>query len=257
MNDKGIFFREYGTGKPVVLLHGIMGCSDYWIPLAKKLSAHFRVIVPDLPNHGKSVFTNDLSFGGTATILQEFLHNTGVVAPCVMAHSYGAKVAFSMAGNGMDFGKIVSVDMLPNSTFAEPIITRIADFVRLPLPPMVSFEEARRFVENHGFDGRFADFLVKGMTKENGTLRWKFNASAIGNNTDLLSKGVPLDKTMEMPVLVVKGQNSDYVKKDDFEALTPLFKNISLAEVPKAGHWIHYDRPEVLYNLVSDFFKNG
>ena len=50
-----LFFREYGKGNPIIILHGLFGMSDNWMTMAKRLSDYsHRVIVPDLRNHGQS-----------------------------------------------------------------------------------------------------------------------------------------------------------------------------------------------------------
>jgi hypothetical protein len=43
-----------GAGKPIVLLHGYLEAGEVWDPLAEALAGSFRMIVPDLPGHGKS-----------------------------------------------------------------------------------------------------------------------------------------------------------------------------------------------------------
>ena len=43
-----------GDGPPLVLVHGLGGTIENWRALAPPLAAHHRVIVPDLPGHGRS-----------------------------------------------------------------------------------------------------------------------------------------------------------------------------------------------------------
>lgn len=257
MGNDSIFYREYGTGRPVVFLHGIMGCSDFWMPIARKLAKQFRVILPDLPNHGASVFTNSIAFADTAVLLEDFFKNIGLVSPCVVAHSYGAKVTFQMLADGYVFERIVAVDMLPNTTFAESAITRSIKFVSRPLPTMKTFGEAREFFRKNGFNDDFVDFLTKGLTIKKGVLQWKFNTQVIGANALELTKTVSIPCKSEMPVLVLKGQYSDYVRKADFKSISPLFSNISLAEIPDAGHWVQYDQPEAFLDVVYKFLTNN
>ncbi|TFG68317.1 MAG: alpha/beta fold hydrolase, partial [Thermomicrobiales bacterium] len=46
--------RVRGHGVPVLLLHGFTGRGSGWAPHATALARHFRVIVVDLPGHGRS-----------------------------------------------------------------------------------------------------------------------------------------------------------------------------------------------------------
>ena len=56
-----INFKSYGEGKPVVILHGLLGSLDNWISISKSLSKNFKIIVLDLPDHGKSLQTTMFS----------------------------------------------------------------------------------------------------------------------------------------------------------------------------------------------------
>lgn len=43
-----------GDGSPLVLVHGLGGTIENWLGLAPALAARHRVLVPDLPGHGRS-----------------------------------------------------------------------------------------------------------------------------------------------------------------------------------------------------------
>lgn len=49
-----MYYKEYGKGKTIVLLHGFIEEGSMWNDLAKALSIHYRVIVPDLEGFGQS-----------------------------------------------------------------------------------------------------------------------------------------------------------------------------------------------------------
>ena len=49
-----LFFRKYGDGPPLIILHGLYGSSDNWVSLAKSISDRFTVYLPDQRNHGQS-----------------------------------------------------------------------------------------------------------------------------------------------------------------------------------------------------------
>jgi pimeloyl-ACP methyl ester carboxylesterase len=49
-----LYYAEYGSGPPVILLHGGLGNSDYWGDLIPALAPHYRVITMDSRGHGRS-----------------------------------------------------------------------------------------------------------------------------------------------------------------------------------------------------------
>jgi pimeloyl-ACP methyl ester carboxylesterase len=53
-----LFYRKYGSGLPLIILHGLFGSSDNWVSIAKGLSDRFTVLLPDLRNHGQSPHSN-------------------------------------------------------------------------------------------------------------------------------------------------------------------------------------------------------
>jgi esterase len=49
-----LFCRQFGSGPPLVILHGLFGLSDNWVSIARELGERYTVYVPDLRNHGQS-----------------------------------------------------------------------------------------------------------------------------------------------------------------------------------------------------------
>jgi pimeloyl-ACP methyl ester carboxylesterase len=49
-----LYYEEYGTGRPLLLLHGFGGCVQNWYPFIDELSLNYRLIVVDLRGHGHS-----------------------------------------------------------------------------------------------------------------------------------------------------------------------------------------------------------
>jgi pimeloyl-[acyl-carrier protein] methyl ester esterase len=49
-----IYYEQSGHGPDVVLVHGWGSHSGVWTDIARELAADYRVIVPDLPGHGRS-----------------------------------------------------------------------------------------------------------------------------------------------------------------------------------------------------------
>jgi pimeloyl-ACP methyl ester carboxylesterase len=54
VQDIDLYYEDYGSGEPLVLLHGFGGCGQQWEPFRETLSKHFRLILVDMRGHGKS-----------------------------------------------------------------------------------------------------------------------------------------------------------------------------------------------------------
>jgi pimeloyl-ACP methyl ester carboxylesterase len=61
---KKIFYRVYGNGKPVMLVHGFGETGDVWKNQIAYLQSSFQLIVPDLPGSGESDMIDDMSMEG-------------------------------------------------------------------------------------------------------------------------------------------------------------------------------------------------
>lgn len=69
-----LHYEEYGSGDPLVLLHGFGGSSLDWAALAAEWAADFRVIAPDMRGHGRSAnpspaFRHDEAAGDILALL--------------------------------------------------------------------------------------------------------------------------------------------------------------------------------------------
>ena len=73
-----LFFREFGSGEPLVILHGLLGSSDNWVTLGKVYSENYRVIIIDQRNHGQSFHDDDFSYDALTSDLSQFIEEQGL-----------------------------------------------------------------------------------------------------------------------------------------------------------------------------------
>lgn len=88
LGDVAMYYRERGTGKPVVLVHAGIADGRMWEPQLKRLSARYRVVVPDLRG-----------FGRTPMVETPFSYASDLVALCAARDiERAAFVGASMGG---------------------------------------------------------------------------------------------------------------------------------------------------------------
>ena len=107
-----LFHKDFGEGKPLVILHGLFGYSDNWQSHAKILSAYFRVILFDLRNHGKSPWSESHTYENMAADVAESLDALGVPQADFVGHSMGGKVLMHLTLKHSSYiNRLVIVDM--------------------------------------------------------------------------------------------------------------------------------------------------
>ena len=97
-NGLEIFYREEGSGRPLILLHGATDTHKLWQSFVPLLAKSFRVFTPDSRGHGRTINpSTKLSYRTMADDLAEFIHILDVEKPLVFGYSDGGQTA-------LDFG---------------------------------------------------------------------------------------------------------------------------------------------------------
>lgn len=93
------YLDSQGTGAPLMLVHGFGGNTDNWLAIAPELTAHFRLIIPDLPGFGASDAPTqaDYTIQQQAARLAEFLSEIGLQRVHLAGNSMGGAIVAAFA----------------------------------------------------------------------------------------------------------------------------------------------------------------
>jgi pimeloyl-ACP methyl ester carboxylesterase len=93
-----VFYKDQGTGPPILLLHGFCETLQIWDDFAEELAKNFRVIRPDLPGFGRSKLPLDpFTIENIGTQLNQWACELKLVKLTVIGHSLGGYIALAMA----------------------------------------------------------------------------------------------------------------------------------------------------------------
>jgi len=92
-----LFFRQQGQGKPLIILHGLLGSSDNWHSLGKLFAETFSVYIVDQRNHGQSAHSDEFNYKLLTEDLEEFIKENKIEKPYIIGHSMGGKTAMNFA----------------------------------------------------------------------------------------------------------------------------------------------------------------
>lgn len=103
-----------GAGPPLVLLHGPGESALWWMRVIPDLVATHTVVVPDLPDHGASVVTdNPLDADSVMTWLGDLIERTCSTPPTLVGHLLGGAIAARYAAEHDEhLERLVLVDSL-------------------------------------------------------------------------------------------------------------------------------------------------
>jgi pimeloyl-ACP methyl ester carboxylesterase len=98
-NEKKVYYRIEGTGEPLLLIHGNSVSSKMFNPVLEYYTSKFKVILIDLPGHGKSAklysFPKDFWYENAGAI-HELLKHLGLPPVNIIGTSGGALIALNL-----------------------------------------------------------------------------------------------------------------------------------------------------------------
>jgi len=255
-----LYFKKYGEGKPLIILHGLFGMSDNWMTLAKQFSENnFAAYTVDLRNHGRSPHRDEFNYDVMCDDLLELLQDEKIAAADFLGHSMGGKAAMFFAARHPALVRhLVVADMSPRAygPTQEHVMAAIHD---VNLDMITSRKEAEEQLRNSLHDEGTVQFLLKNLYRrdegENAgeKFAWRFNLSAIEKNNAAIGVALPAGSRFDGPVLFVRGDRSGYITGEDEQLIKKHFPKAVISTVADAGHWVHAENPKGFMDVVVPF----
>ncbi|WP_242923754.1 alpha/beta fold hydrolase [Pontibacter liquoris] len=253
-----LHYKEMGHGQPLLILHGLFGTLDNWQTLAKRLAEHYNVFLVDLRNHGRSPHSEEHNYEAMAADVLELVDHLNIPTPAIMGHSMGGKVAMTYALRyPTRLTKLIVVDIAPKAY--PPHHDEIIDALQsVDLGTVTSRSEVDAQLAKTIKEEAVRQFLMKNLyRKEDSTFGWRMNLDAIERNYAQVAAAVTSDVPFKKSTLFIKGGRSGYIKPEDlFGSIEHLFTLVEIETIPEAGHWVHAEAPDKVYELVSTFLAH-
>jgi pimeloyl-ACP methyl ester carboxylesterase len=256
-----LFYRRYGEGPPIIILHGLYGSSDNWVTIAKAIGHRFTVFLPDQRNHGHSPHDEIHDYDSIANDLYELASDLDLKKFFLAGHSMGGKTAmtFALKWPEMVQGLLIA-DISPFSDEERKIRARnevseiLKSIIDTDVLKATSRAEADRMLAVRIYSERVRALILKNLQRdEKNKFTWKLNAVTLINNLDKIVEGVPCQQSVTgFPVIFLKGENSDYILKEDYRHIINLFPAAEIRVIKDAGHWLHADNPEAVEEALLE-----
>jgi len=264
-----LFYREFGKGSPLIILHGLYGSSDNWVSIGKELATYYKVIMVDQRNHGQSPHSNDLSYKFLTADLLELLVDLNLGEVILLGHSMGGKTAMQFTMDHPEkVSELIVVDIAPwsyiiNNSLLDQHIKEhqkiINGLMSIPIETITSREEADKILSQYIKSERVRQFLLKNLKREqNGSFVWKFNLPILASSFKQLMDGIePKSKSThcKTKTLFIKGELSNYIPSNREGEIKIIFPESKVVTIGKAGHWVHAERPIEFLAEIKKFLN--
>ena len=254
-----LFTTSVGQGTPrVAYLHGLLGQGKNLATIAKAVADTDPGLLYDLPNHGRSPWTDDFGYASMADAVADDLRERlgANAAVTVVGHSMGGKTAMAMALRHPSLVRgLVVIDIAPDdSSHGYGFHRLIAALKALDLSSIRTRADADDALADAIREPGVRAFLLQNLHRVPGGWRWL-------PNLDLLERALPLISgwprgvggTYGGPVLWMRGADSGYVTDEHVPAMRALFPRTRLVTIKNAGHWVHAEQPEAVSQSLALF----
>ncbi|WP_425045620.1 alpha/beta fold hydrolase [Primorskyibacter sp. S87] len=241
-----------GAAPPLLIVHGLYGSGRNWGVIAKRLSDRGQVIAVDMRNHGQSPWNPVHDYPSMADDLAEVINAHGGNAD-VVGHSMGGKASILLAlRHGEMINKLVVADIAPVA-YSHDQTQFIEAMNSVDLDHVVRRSDAEAQLAAKGVDKSLQSFFTQSLDLPN--KRWRLNLDVLRAEMPKIIGFPDVDGQWDGSALFLSGSLSDYVLPEHRDRIRSLFPRARFAKIPRAGHWLHAERPREFEASVRAFLN--
>lgn len=246
-NGINIHYKEYGSGTPLILLHGGTGTIEEWEPLIPSFEQSFHIYALDSRAHGKTENpSGKLSYRVMADDVAAFIKALDIQKPFVCGYSDGGQIGIELAMRYPGLSRALVIGASSYS-FSEAYFESLKGW-GFERPGEYNFDWVQE-----KFPG-FVDIWKATHQQNNDPDYWK---SLLLQISELWL--TPLNyteddfKQITDSVLLIIGDRDGAVPLEDSIAMYQMIPNAELAVLPNADHLGVITNPDAFIYTVLDY----
>jgi pimeloyl-ACP methyl ester carboxylesterase len=257
--------RVETAGSGVLLLHGLMGRASHWAPTARWLAARHRAVALDQRGHGSSAkpaagpFTREAYVADAAAAVEQL----GLGPVTLIGHSMGALTAWQLAAERPDLVRALVICDMRASALGAASQREWQDWFRRWPVPFASLDAVRKwFGEDDPWVERpqpaRGEFFAEVMAPRPDGWYPVFDPAQMLASRQTWVHEAHWDSLAQVrcPTLVVRGLDGELGRAEAQEMVRVLPRG-AYAEIPDAGHLLHYDQPEAWRTAIEPFLNGA
>lgn len=242
-----------GSGPGVVLLHGISGSGDVWLPVIDALGEHVTPVTFDMRGHGESGKPDSgYLYDDYIGDLDRLLEHLGLNRPLIMGHSLGGLVTLWWAAKHPSRAAAMVIEDSPLRS-GEDFRPAFDNWIRLNSLP--EDELRRHYAEAHPtWKPDVLDRRTYQMHVAAPAVFSELKADSMANHgVDRLAE----IEHIKSPTLLVHGDldTGGMVHPDDAEAFGARLDNATVVRLPGGNHHLHLDSAREFLSVTIPFLR--
>lgn len=252
-------YEKSGTGKPLLLVHGLGGSWRSWGPVLDGLAREREVIAIDLPGFGKTPpLAGTVSIRTLGDAVTEFLSHHGLTGVDAVGSSMGARLVLELARRGGVLGGVVSLDpggfwsgWQRHYFYASIWLSiRLVRMLQPAMPAIVGNAATRSLL--------FAQFSSRPWAIDPQLALHEMRSYAAAQSFDELlrelaygeaQQGAPLN-SIRRPLVIGWGRHDRVCFPSQAKRALELFPDAQLHWFERSGHFPQWDSPEETTRLI-------
>lgn len=256
IDDLELYYQDFGTGYPVVLVHGMGSDHTVWEGLVSLLKEKYRVAAVDLRGHGLSSKTpGPYNMELFANDIDSLLNSLEINKAHFIGHSMGGAIVQELAIKYPE--KVQS-------------LTLISSFAHVDSQLRSKFLDLMKILDDEGFNAFFDACLNLTYTPEFKTEHHELFEEVM----DIMAKSTSIPalkesikacldvnfkdslKKINLPTLIIAGSEDVFTPINLAEELKKGIPHSKIEIMDHVGHNLPVENPKDTYLVIRNFFYN-
>ena len=268
VNDTELFYIEFGSGTPFLVMHGGLGIDHTYLrPALDPLGDIFKLIFYDHRGNGRSGRSpvNTITYEQLADDANALRESLGYEKIGIIGNSAGGYVALNYSIHYPEsLSYLILIDTAPAFDYTEEMMTIVQN--KNPTPEVIETLIAPSDPTVEGFRNQFKimqplyfyeyNNAIKEMVKKliDETI---LNPEVAALSEILLQKynvSSQLNK-IEQPTLILVGKEDFVCPPSQAQRMHESIPNSELYIFEKCGHYPFFETPDEFYRVIHDWYK--